>query len=118
MIRVHFNILGKKFTHLLHTMIKFKDIHIFLELKLLLIMNETSLWHESMKTRKTVLPGEKLYRSELLSYRGYTFIWHHLRMQDVSCYWEKLLKSYADLVNYKPKRISEYAEIKRPRDEL
>lgn len=33
--------------------------------------------------------------------QGYKFIWHHLRMQDVECYWRKLLKNYAKLLKYK-----------------
>lgn len=33
--------------------------------------------------------------------RGYDFIWKHLRMEDVQCYWERLLKSYAKLLRYK-----------------
>ncbi|KAI0213689.1 Protein O-glucosyltransferase 1 [Lamellibrachia satsuma] len=34
--------------------------------------------------------------------RGRRFIWEHLRMEDISCYWEKLLKRYAKLMKWKP----------------
>ncbi|KAJ8920943.1 hypothetical protein NQ315_015736 [Exocentrus adspersus] len=33
---------------------------------------------------------------------GYNVIWNNLRMKDVSCYWNKLLKRYAKLLTYKP----------------
>ncbi|KAH6935399.1 hypothetical protein HPB50_005559 [Hyalomma asiaticum] len=33
--------------------------------------------------------------------RGYDFIWKHLRMEDVQCYWRRLLKKYASLLRYK-----------------
>lgn len=32
--------------------------------------------------------------------RGFKHIWDHLRMKDVSCYWRKLLRGYAKLVDY------------------
>jgi len=35
-------------------------------------------------------------------YRGRRFIWEHLRMEDIECYWEKLLKRYAKLMKWKP----------------
>ncbi|KAK2182100.1 hypothetical protein NP493_366g01032 [Ridgeia piscesae] len=34
--------------------------------------------------------------------RGRRFIWEHLRMEDIECYWEKLLKRYAKLMKWKP----------------
>jgi protein glucosyltransferase len=34
--------------------------------------------------------------------RGHDLIFNHLKMKDVSCYWEKLLKSYAKLLQFKP----------------
>lgn len=40
----------------------------------------------------------------LLLDRGYNFIKDHLRMQDVRCYWKRLLKKYAKLLNWKPVR--------------
>lgn len=45
-------------------------------------------------------------------HRGYQFIKDHLRMQDVRCYWKKLLKNYAKLIQWKPKRNSAFQEIK------
>ncbi|KAL3852463.1 hypothetical protein ACJMK2_016097 [Sinanodonta woodiana] len=47
-----------------------------------------------------------------IAIRGKQFIWDHLRMEDVSCYWEKLLKRYAKLLNFKPKRNKDYIQIK------
>lgn len=44
--------------------------------------------------------------------RGRQFIWDHLRMEDVSCYWLNLLKRYAKLLTYKPTRNSSYKQIK------
>ncbi|KFD51719.1 hypothetical protein M513_07415 [Trichuris suis] len=33
--------------------------------------------------------------------RGYNFIWDHLRMEDVECYWKTLLTRYATLLRFK-----------------
>ncbi|XP_060067840.1 protein O-glucosyltransferase 1-like [Ylistrum balloti] len=44
--------------------------------------------------------------------RGRQFIWDHLTMEDISCYWEKLLKRYAKLLKYTPKRNKDYKQIK------
>lgn len=44
--------------------------------------------------------------------RGRTFIMDHLRMEDVSCYWKKLLTNYAKLLTFKPKRNKNYKQIK------
>ncbi|XP_068714571.1 protein O-glucosyltransferase 1-like [Montipora foliosa] len=44
--------------------------------------------------------------------RGYQFIKDHLRMQDVQCYWKLLLKRYAKLMKWKPKRNLDFQEIK------
>ncbi|XP_044743954.1 O-glucosyltransferase rumi homolog [Chrysoperla carnea] len=35
--------------------------------------------------------------------RGYQFIWDHLKMSDITCYWLQLLKMYSELLKYKPK---------------
>ena len=43
--------------------------------------------------------------------RGKEFILNHLRMEDVSCYWEKLLTEFSRLLTYKPKRKSDYNQI-------
>ncbi|XP_076447396.1 protein O-glucosyltransferase 1-like [Babylonia areolata] len=45
--------------------------------------------------------------------RGRQFIWHHLQMEDVSCYWETLLKRYAKLIKHKVKRNKELKQIKK-----
>ncbi|XP_049919635.1 protein O-glucosyltransferase 1 [Epinephelus moara] len=43
--------------------------------------------------------------------RGKEFILDHLRMQDVSCYWERLLTEFSRLLTYKPKRKSNYNQV-------
>jgi protein glucosyltransferase len=50
--------------------------------------------------------------------RGHQFIWDHLRMDDVTCYWQKLLQRYAALLRWKPTHDRSYQEIKRRHDEL
>lgn len=43
--------------------------------------------------------------------RGYEFIWKHLRMEDVLCYWRRLLKRYAELMRYKVVRDKSLVRI-------
>ncbi|XP_068612510.1 protein O-glucosyltransferase 1 [Brachionichthys hirsutus] len=43
--------------------------------------------------------------------RGKEFILNHLRMEDISCYWERLLTEYSRLLAYKPKRNKNYSQI-------
>ncbi|KAH3827829.1 protein O-glucosyltransferase 1-like [Dreissena polymorpha] len=43
--------------------------------------------------------------------RGRKFIWDHLRMEDVSCYWKKLLKNYAKLQKFKPTRNQDFLAL-------
>ncbi|XP_033471365.1 protein O-glucosyltransferase 1 [Epinephelus lanceolatus] len=43
--------------------------------------------------------------------RGKEFILDHLRMQDVSCYWRRLLTEFSRLLTYKPKRKSNYNQV-------
>uniref|UniRef100_A0A671UGT0 Protein O-glucosyltransferase 1 n=1 Tax=Sparus aurata TaxID=8175 RepID=A0A671UGT0_SPAAU len=43
--------------------------------------------------------------------RGNEFILNHLRMQDVSCYWERLLTEFSRLLTYKPKLKNNYNQI-------
>ncbi|KAI4831503.1 hypothetical protein KUCAC02_001042 [Chaenocephalus aceratus] len=43
--------------------------------------------------------------------RGKEFILEHLRMKDVSCYWERLLTDFSSLLTYKPKLNSSYNQI-------
>ncbi|XP_045165596.2 protein O-glucosyltransferase 1-like [Mercenaria mercenaria] len=47
-----------------------------------------------------------------IALRGRQFIWDHLRMEDVSCYWLKLLKQYAKLLSFKPTRNKSFKQIK------
>ncbi|KAK3734105.1 hypothetical protein RRG08_000020 [Elysia crispata] len=49
---------------------------------------------------------------EGIAERGRKFITDHLRMEDVSCYWRKLLQNYAKLQRFTPKRNTSYKEIK------
>lgn len=42
--------------------------------------------------------------------RGHDMILSHLRMKDVSCYWKKLLKRYAKLLQFKPERDKSLVE--------
>ncbi|BFZ08262.1 hypothetical protein BsWGS_11301 [Bradybaena similaris] len=44
--------------------------------------------------------------------RGRQFIMEHLRMEDVTCYWKKLLLSYAQLQAYKPTWNTSLKQIK------
>uniref|UniRef100_A0A3B4ANY1 Glycosyl transferase CAP10 domain-containing protein n=1 Tax=Periophthalmus magnuspinnatus TaxID=409849 RepID=A0A3B4ANY1_9GOBI len=43
--------------------------------------------------------------------RGKQFILDHLKMEDISCYWEKLLTEYSKLLTYKPKRRNGYNQV-------
>lgn len=43
--------------------------------------------------------------------RGKEFILDRLRMQDVSCYWERLLTEFSRLLSYKPTRKENYNQI-------
>ncbi|XP_040034875.1 protein O-glucosyltransferase 1 isoform X1 [Gasterosteus aculeatus] len=43
--------------------------------------------------------------------RGKEFIVDHLRMRDVSCYWERLLAEFGRLLSYKPRRKENYNQI-------
>ena len=45
------------------------------------------------------------------NYRGRKFILDHLRMEDVICYWEKLLRRYRKLMKWKPQRNSDFIMI-------
>ncbi|XP_056157068.1 protein O-glucosyltransferase 1 [Lampris incognitus] len=46
-----------------------------------------------------------------IAVRGQKFILDHLHMEDVSCYWETLLIEFSRLLQYKPKRRSNYNQI-------
>uniref|UniRef100_A0AAG5CQ80 Glycosyl transferase CAP10 domain-containing protein n=1 Tax=Anopheles atroparvus TaxID=41427 RepID=A0AAG5CQ80_ANOAO len=43
--------------------------------------------------------------------RGYEQIWNHLRMKDVECYWNKLLKRYGKLIRYPVEKDSSLMEV-------
>lgn len=43
--------------------------------------------------------------------RGQRFILEHLQMEDVSCYWQRLLTEFGGLLKYKPKRKTNYSQI-------
>jgi len=45
--------------------------------------------------------------------RGRSFIADHLKMEDIYCFWEELLKEYAKLMKYKVKRNKSLMEIKK-----
>uniref|UniRef100_A0A8D0B6A0 Protein O-glucosyltransferase 1 n=1 Tax=Sander lucioperca TaxID=283035 RepID=A0A8D0B6A0_SANLU len=49
--------------------------------------------------------------AEEIAMRGKEFILDHLRMQDVSCYWERLLTEFSHLLTYKPKRKNNFNQI-------
>ncbi|MEQ2223770.1 Protein O-glucosyltransferase 1 [Ilyodon furcidens] len=43
--------------------------------------------------------------------RGQEFILNHLQMEDISCYWERLLAGFGQLLTFKPERKSNYKQI-------
>lgn len=49
--------------------------------------------------------------AERIAERGRQFIWNHLDMNDVKCYWRRLLKRYAKLLHFEPKRDPGLIEI-------
>ncbi|XP_060646898.1 O-glucosyltransferase rumi [Drosophila nasuta] len=75
-------------------------------------------------------PSQQQYE-ELLSYfkrhddvaqqiaqRGHDFIVQHLRMEDVECYWRKMLKRYKKLLKYEVQPDNELIRIGGRKDEL
>ncbi|XP_070495391.1 O-glucosyltransferase rumi homolog [Chironomus tepperi] len=44
--------------------------------------------------------------------RGYDMIWNNLMMEDVECYWRRLLRYYGRLIKFEVKRKEEFIEIK------
>ncbi|KAJ8047044.1 Protein O-glucosyltransferase 1 [Holothuria leucospilota] len=56
--------------------------------------------------------------SKAIAQRGRDFIWNHLKLDEVECYWLKLLKSYSKLLTYKPQRDKSLIAISPKRDEL
>ncbi|XP_069003279.1 protein O-glucosyltransferase 1 isoform X2 [Embiotoca jacksoni] len=49
--------------------------------------------------------------AEEMATRGKEFILDHLRMQDVTCYWERLLTEFGRLLAYRPQRRSGYNRV-------
>ncbi|XP_028656547.1 protein O-glucosyltransferase 1 [Erpetoichthys calabaricus] len=59
---------------------------------------------------KFVKENDKLAHE--IAKRGQQFVLENLRMEDVSCYWEKLLIEYSKLLTYHPEKKKNYSEIK------
>ncbi|SPP83006.1 O-glucosyltransferase rumi [Drosophila guanche] len=53
-----------------------------------------------------------------IAQRGRDFIWQHLRMKDIECYWRKLLKGYVKLLTYEVRPEDNLIYIKPAKDEL
>lgn len=47
-----------------------------------------------------------------ISMNGFNMIWNNLKMKDVTCYWNKLLKKYASLLRYDVELDKDLIEIK------
>lgn len=50
--------------------------------------------------------------AEEIAERGYQMIWQNLRMEDVECYWRKLLLRYGKLMKYDVVRNEDFIELK------
>jgi EGF-domain serine glucosyl/xylosyltransferase len=50
--------------------------------------------------------------AEQIALRGYDMIWNNLRMEDVECYWRKLLVQYGKLIKFNVTRDTDFIEIK------
>ena len=46
-----------------------------------------------------------------IAQRGRKFIVEHLRMDDIACYWQKLLTEYTKLLKFKPKLNKQLKKI-------
>ncbi|XP_020799613.1 O-glucosyltransferase rumi [Drosophila serrata] len=53
--------------------------------------------------------------AEEIAERGHEFVWLHLRMEDVQCYWRKLLQEYAQLLTYQVQPEPDLVEISNKR---
>ncbi|XP_028288558.1 protein O-glucosyltransferase 1 [Parambassis ranga] len=49
--------------------------------------------------------------AQKIATRGKEFILEHLRMTDVSCYWERLLTKFSQLLTYKPQKKHNYNQV-------
>ncbi|KAH8359834.1 hypothetical protein KR093_009081, partial [Drosophila rubida] len=56
--------------------------------------------------------------AQQIAQRGHDFIVQHLRMDDVKCYWRKLLKRYKKLMKYEVQPDEELVRIGGRKDEL
>ncbi|KAG7248723.1 hypothetical protein CRUP_008729 [Coryphaenoides rupestris] len=52
-------------------------------------------------------------KQDLSDVRGQRHILDHLKMEDVSCYWEKLLSQFGRLLQYQLRRNTTYSQITR-----
>lgn len=50
--------------------------------------------------------------AQKIALNGFNFIWNHIDLKSVECYWLNLLKEYHSLLKYKPKKLSSLVEIK------
>ncbi|GIY31852.1 protein O-glucosyltransferase 1 [Caerostris extrusa] len=50
--------------------------------------------------------------AQAIAQRGFDFIWNHLKMEDIICYWENLLINYSKLLKYKPVKNGRFKVIK------
>jgi protein glucosyltransferase len=50
--------------------------------------------------------------SREIAERGYEMIWKNLRIEDVECYWRRLLRSYGKLIKYDVEKDETFMEIK------
>ncbi|XP_033866236.3 protein O-glucosyltransferase 1-like [Acipenser ruthenus] len=51
--------------------------------------------------------------AQKIAKRGHQFILDNLRIEDVTCYWERLLTEYSKLLTYQPKKKNNYIQITR-----
>lgn len=51
--------------------------------------------------------------AEEIAENGYNMIWNNLKLSDVTCYWKKLLKKYALLLQFKPEIDTDLVEIRK-----
>ncbi|XP_017849594.1 O-glucosyltransferase rumi [Drosophila busckii] len=56
--------------------------------------------------------------AQQIATNGYDFIWQHLRMEDISCYWRKLLKRYKKLLKYEVQPDKQMKFVGGAKDEL
>ncbi|KAH8416715.1 hypothetical protein KR222_010737, partial [Zaprionus bogoriensis] len=57
-------------------------------------------------------------QARAMAQRGRDFVWQHLRMQDIECYWRQLLQRYAKLLKYPVQADPQMIRIGARKDEL